>query len=161
MPLEMLVAAEKLESLLPFSSKNRPNVEALELLESFLPPDDRARHLCESYNNDASYFFRPIKHEELVTELLPGLYPGAKLRQEARASRESASPEESDSDLDKVDINPSCIRQSSIHLSYVDCEFPVDDDSSLGEREENNISCKTFFRPSHGCDSQTQPTLAV
>lgn len=36
-------------------------------------------------------------------------------------------------------------RPPAIHLSYVDCEFPLDDDASLSDDAEHQSGCTRFF----------------
>jgi hypothetical protein len=44
------------------------------MLESHLPPQERASSLAQSYCDHASYFYRPVKKEELFSFLLPSAY---------------------------------------------------------------------------------------
>jgi len=60
--------------LFPFSSKSRLNLHALQLLERSFPLQGRASQLCKVYLGHAAYFFRPIKDDELLRELLPSVY---------------------------------------------------------------------------------------
>ena len=85
-PAEMHLEIDKLANLFPFSSKSRPNVHGLELIEAFLPPHERASQLCKSYIDHASYFFRPIKPDELVEGLFPMIYSGVATRRQAKAN---------------------------------------------------------------------------
>lgn len=50
------------------------------LIESHLPPWDRAMHLAESYLTNAAWLFRGITREQLMDEMLPIIYkrPDAK-----------------------------------------------------------------------------------
>lgn len=70
----MFTEVEKLANLFPFTAKGRPNVRALELLETFLPPQEKALEICDSFMKHASYFFRPIKADELRNVLVPAIY---------------------------------------------------------------------------------------
>lgn len=60
--------------LFPFSSKSQLNLHALQLLEESFPLRGRATELCNLYLDHAAYFFRPIKDDELLGELLPSVY---------------------------------------------------------------------------------------
>ncbi|TFK37395.1 fungal-specific transcription factor domain-containing protein [Crucibulum laeve] len=82
---------DNLANLFPYTSKNRPNNNTLEQLESLLPTHDRAWALCNSYLDHASLFFRPFKREELFNIFLPGVYNTASARVEARVAAD-ASP---------------------------------------------------------------------
>ena len=72
----MLVEVEKLANLFPFTSRGRPNIRGLELLKGFLPPKELALQMCDSFIRHASYFFRPIKADELRDVLVPSIYNG-------------------------------------------------------------------------------------
>ncbi|KAF9450696.1 hypothetical protein P691DRAFT_664764 [Macrolepiota fuliginosa MF-IS2] len=65
---------ENLSNLFPFTRVNMPNTTSLSILESHFPHKERATSLFESYCNHASYFYRPIKREELFTIILPSMY---------------------------------------------------------------------------------------
>jgi hypothetical protein len=71
---DVFTEVEKLANLFPFTAKGRPNVRALELLETFLPPQEKALEICDSFMKHASYFFRPIKADELRDVLVPAIY---------------------------------------------------------------------------------------
>jgi hypothetical protein len=75
-PLDMFLEVENLANLFPFTAKGRPNNNGLHHLETFLPSQERARQLCHSYTNHATFFFRPIKSEELLDVLFPSIYNG-------------------------------------------------------------------------------------
>ena len=60
--------------MFPFSSKSRLDLHALQLLEKSFPLQGRASQLCKLYLGHAAYFFRPIKDDELLGELLPSVY---------------------------------------------------------------------------------------
>lgn len=51
-----------------------PNSTALKTLESHLPTRERASSLSEFYCSHASYFYRPVKREELFNVILPRTY---------------------------------------------------------------------------------------
>lgn len=46
----------------------------LDKLESYLPPQPRAWALCETYLEQFSWWFRPIKRDELINEILIPVY---------------------------------------------------------------------------------------
>ncbi|KAF9477057.1 hypothetical protein BDN70DRAFT_862320 [Pholiota conissans] len=71
---DVFTEVEKLANLFPFTAKGRPNVRALELLETFLPPQEKALEMCDSFMNHAAYFFRPLKADELREGLVPSIY---------------------------------------------------------------------------------------
>ena len=83
-PLDMFAEVQKLAELFPFTSKTRPNSNKLELLETFLPSMDSAMQLCTSYIDHATFFFRPIKRDELFESLLPEVYNAAAGRRTVR-----------------------------------------------------------------------------
>ncbi|KIM39486.1 hypothetical protein M413DRAFT_446984 [Hebeloma cylindrosporum] len=86
-PLDMFLEVENLANLFPFTAKGRPNNTGLGLLETFLPSQERARQLCDSYTNHATYFFRPIKSEELLDVLFPSIYNGMANRKQNASAR--------------------------------------------------------------------------
>lgn len=46
----------------------------MDKLETFLPPRPRAWALCETYLEQFTWWFRPIKREELIDEILMPIY---------------------------------------------------------------------------------------
>ena len=72
----VLVEVEKLANLFPFASRGRPNIRGLELLKSFLPPEELALQMFDLFIRHASYFFRPIKADVLRDVLVPSIYNG-------------------------------------------------------------------------------------
>lgn len=71
----------------------RPNARGLVLLESSLPDRARALALCESYLDHATFFFRPVKREQLLEQLLPNTYDIAHAKAQARANgQDSPNP---------------------------------------------------------------------
>jgi hypothetical protein len=46
----------------------------MDKLESYLPPQPRAWALCETYLEQFCFWFRPIKREELIDEILTPIY---------------------------------------------------------------------------------------
>jgi hypothetical protein len=66
-------------------------------LESSLPELGRALTLCESYLNHATFFFRPVKRDQLLDQLLPNTYDSTHAKAQARANGSpSADPLEVD-----------------------------------------------------------------
>ncbi|KAF9524395.1 fungal-specific transcription factor domain-containing protein [Crepidotus variabilis] len=89
---DVRIAFDRLANLFPFSSKSQPNYDHLRFVESFLPHQERALQLCCSYVDHGSYFFRPIKGDELLEELLPSVYGTIATRQ--RSEQEIEEDEE-------------------------------------------------------------------
>lgn len=85
-PYPLSPELENLSNLFPFTSATRTNMYSRELLESLLPPQDRAFSLCECYLNHAAYFFRPLYREELMETLLPKVYASALFRRQSSES---------------------------------------------------------------------------
>jgi len=74
-PHDVFFEIEKLANLFPFTTKSRPNLHGgLQLVETFLPPYERASELCDLYIKHGSYFFRPIKPDDLLEGLFPAIY---------------------------------------------------------------------------------------
>ncbi|KDR81167.1 hypothetical protein GALMADRAFT_222679 [Galerina marginata CBS 339.88] len=73
-PHDIFLEVEKLANLFPFANKGRPTNQGLELIETFLPTFDLASKLCDSYIQHGSYFFRPIKADDLLNGLFPSVY---------------------------------------------------------------------------------------
>jgi hypothetical protein len=84
---------QKLASLFPFTIQKTRNPNILELLESFLPTHERAWSLSESYLLHAAFFFRPVKHDELINCLIPSIYNAASERTKARINADESSPD--------------------------------------------------------------------
>jgi hypothetical protein len=82
---------DDLSNTLPMLTLRRPNVRSLEILDAFLPDRAKALNLSNNYLNHAIFFFRPIKHEELLDSLLPHVYNTAEARLHATASGQSAT----------------------------------------------------------------------
>jgi hypothetical protein len=53
---------------------------ALEMLESYLPPHQRAWELCQCFIDHGSYFFRPLKRDELFDQVMATIYATAQGR---------------------------------------------------------------------------------
>ncbi|KAJ3512326.1 hypothetical protein NLJ89_g3583 [Agrocybe chaxingu] len=90
-PTETVDVVEKLAGAFPFS-RARPNTDGLQAIELLLPPRERAAHLCKSYIDHASYFFRPIRPDDLLGDLFPTIYACIASHNQARSS---------DPDIDK------------------------------------------------------------
>lgn len=100
-PLDMFEEVQKVADLFPFTSKNRPNLNKLELLETYLPSMNEALDLCNRYIDHATFFFRPIKQDELFDTLLPGVYNAAAGRRAVRLD-DGSSPS---SDFEEGHLN--------------------------------------------------------
>ncbi|KAF9035552.1 fungal-specific transcription factor domain-containing protein [Panaeolus papilionaceus] len=104
-----LSSIDRLADLFPFTAKNRRNHTGIALIESFLPTYEQATELCLSYIDHGSLFFRAIKKDELLDELLPLIY---KKRNENRSpgAADPSSPEsttDSQSHTQDDDPDPS------------------------------------------------------
>ena len=107
-PEALPTGIEALSGTFPFTSKNLPKSHSLELLEQHLPSYDRAWYLANSYLDHASYFFRPIKREELLDTLLPNLYNTANQRIRTRINLNASSedsPRSNESSCVEPDLN--------------------------------------------------------
>lgn len=90
---DIFFEVDKLANLFPFSTRGHRNTQGLEFVQRFLPASETATQLCDSYVKHASYFFRPIKADDLLQGLLPGIYDKvAKRTQESL--RDSSQKEE-------------------------------------------------------------------
>ncbi|GJE93221.1 fungal specific transcription factor domain-containing protein [Phanerochaete sordida] len=58
----------------PFSLTPESSDAILDKLESYLPPQPRAWALCETYLEQFTWWFRPIKRDELINEILIPIY---------------------------------------------------------------------------------------
>jgi hypothetical protein len=115
-PLDMFAEVQKLAELFPFTSKNRPNPNRLELLETFLPPLEVSKQLCTSYVDHATYFFRPIKEDELFETLLPGVYAAAGHR---AVQLETASSPSSEFDEGHSNMKRGCTPHALASLYFI------------------------------------------
>jgi hypothetical protein len=74
--------------MFPFSVGVAPQTEryekALDVLFSLLPPRPRAWTLCETYIEQASWIFRPLKRDEIIDEVLTPIYNEKKERENAK-----------------------------------------------------------------------------
>jgi len=69
----------KLSAAFPFG--NWYNFEQqLDVIFEYLPPEPRAWSLCETYIEQASWGFRPIKRDELIEDVLSPIYKAVKLK---------------------------------------------------------------------------------
>lgn len=75
----------RLSALFPFSigtaAKSETCGKALDLLFSLLPPRPRAWSLCETYIEQASWMFRPLKRDEIIDDVLTSIYNAKKDRE--------------------------------------------------------------------------------
>lgn len=58
----------------PFSLTPESHDTIMDKLESYLPPQPRAWALCETYYEQFTWWFRPIKRDELINEILIPIY---------------------------------------------------------------------------------------
>ncbi|PSS35348.1 hypothetical protein PHLCEN_2v1685 [Hermanssonia centrifuga] len=71
-PLDL--KCEKISFTFPFSLVQEDNEAIISRLESYLPPQPRAWALCETYLEQFTWWFRPIKRDELINEILSPIY---------------------------------------------------------------------------------------
>lgn len=71
MPVSLEVS--RLSAAFPFGSEENLDKQ-LEFLFDQLPAEPRAWTLCETYMEQATWAFRPIKREELIDEILSPIY---------------------------------------------------------------------------------------
>lgn len=69
-------------------------VDVRRLIESHLPPWDRAKHLAESYLTNAAWLFQGVTREQLVDEMLPAIYkrPRPDVSEEDRPYQDYSGP---------------------------------------------------------------------
>lgn len=115
--LDMFGEVQKLAELFPFTSKNQPNLNKLVLLETFLPSMESALQLCTSYIDHATYFFRPIKRDELFETLLPGVYNAA--AEHRMAPVDTASSPGSDFDDGHSNMKKICTPHALASLYFI------------------------------------------
>ncbi|KIY71236.1 hypothetical protein CYLTODRAFT_140102 [Cylindrobasidium torrendii FP15055 ss-10] len=92
-PLPTEVA--RLSSSFPFHLNGTVDVDAaFDLLLNELPEQPRAWSLCEAYLEHATWAFRPIRREEMITEIVKPVYGHAKDRADGltRDARQAVSP---------------------------------------------------------------------
>ncbi|TFK24536.1 hypothetical protein FA15DRAFT_704519 [Coprinopsis marcescibilis] len=70
---------ENLENMAPLLSVREPCLQSIARLESFLPDPEKAAHLADVYINHGTFFFRPVKRDELFDSLIPDVYKAAAL----------------------------------------------------------------------------------
>ncbi|KAJ3573873.1 hypothetical protein NP233_g2152 [Leucocoprinus birnbaumii] len=75
----------QLSASFPFGSDTDPDA-ALEALYSYLPEQPRAWALCETYLEQASWTFTPIKRDEIINDILAPTYRVLKAKQAGDAS---------------------------------------------------------------------------
>jgi hypothetical protein len=92
---------ETISNLFPFTRVNMFNSTGLAMLESQLPPEERAASLGNSYCDHASYFYRPVKREELFDTLLPRIYSNARLS----TSLDEPSPKSADNSAEQSTVD--------------------------------------------------------
>jgi hypothetical protein len=72
----------RLAGLFPFSAgcalHSEKYQEALHILFACLPPRPRAWALCETYMEQASWIFRPLKRDEIIDDVLTPIYNAKK-----------------------------------------------------------------------------------
>lgn len=71
LPVSLEIA--RLSASFPFGTEESID-KPLEYLFDQLPPEPRAWTLCETYMEQATWAFRPIKREELIDEILTPIY---------------------------------------------------------------------------------------
>ncbi|KAF4619863.1 hypothetical protein D9613_005134 [Agrocybe pediades] len=80
-PVSMEIA--RLSAAFPFGTDE--NVDRpMDFLLDHLPPEPRAWSLCETYLEQMTWSFRPIKREELIDDILSPIYKFVKERQSKR-----------------------------------------------------------------------------
>jgi hypothetical protein len=79
----------RLSAVFPFSvgcaGKSKSYDRALEILFSLLPPRPRAWSLCETYIEQASWMFRPLKRDEIIDDVLTSIYNAKKDRENPKS----------------------------------------------------------------------------
>ena len=79
----------RLSGIFPFSSGCAPHSEkyktAMNILFAGLPPRPRAWALCETYMEQASWIFRPIKRDEIIDDILTPIYNVKKARDDSNS----------------------------------------------------------------------------
>lgn len=77
----------------PFHSISNPKDQILATIDTHLPPYERATALVESYLQHISLFFRPVRREQIMEELIPKFYKrsrGAGHEPNAASARDSS-----------------------------------------------------------------------
>ena len=85
----------RIAAMFPFSTGCAPDSEiykAMDFLFSCLPPRPRAWALCETYMEQASWIFRPLKRDEIIDDVLTPIYNAKKEREENSEAPQNISP---------------------------------------------------------------------
>lgn len=87
----------RLAKMFPVGSGCAPESEiaenAMDMLFESLPPRPRAWSLCETYMEQASWLFRPLRREEIIDDLLTPIYNAKEEREDPNCSvRTQTSP---------------------------------------------------------------------
>jgi hypothetical protein len=71
-----------------------PTADVRRLIESHLPPWDRATHLAESYLTNAAWLFHSVTRPQLMDEMLPAIYnrPTQGVSEEDRPYQDYSGP---------------------------------------------------------------------
>ncbi|KAF8913807.1 hypothetical protein CPB84DRAFT_1811319 [Gymnopilus junonius] len=77
-PISLEIA--RLSASFPFGSDESVD-KPMDFLFEHLPPEPRAWSLCETYMEQATWMFRPIKREELIDDILSPIYKTIKEKQ--------------------------------------------------------------------------------
>jgi hypothetical protein len=81
----------RLSNLFPIAADGSWNVDqCLDMLNEYLPQQPRAWSLCETYFEQASWSFCPIKRDEVIDEILSPVYRSFKGRQESTSENSHA-----------------------------------------------------------------------
>ncbi|EAU81161.2 hypothetical protein CC1G_10448 [Coprinopsis cinerea okayama7 len=88
MPIPLSPEIEQMDNMVPLLSHREPTPQLLQHFDSFLPSREKATALCEVYLLHGTFFFRPVKRDELYDVLLPSVYQGALLRSQGQPAME-------------------------------------------------------------------------
>lgn len=76
---------DRLAAMFPVGTGSTPESEtyqnAMGMLFECLPPRPRAWSLCETYMEQASWLFRPVRREEIIDDILTPIYNALKERE--------------------------------------------------------------------------------
>lgn len=82
----------RLSAVFPFGVGCAPAsekyIEAMNVLFELLPPRPRAWALCETYMEQASWLFRPLKRDEIIDDVFTPIYTAKKQREDPNFSVE-------------------------------------------------------------------------
>ncbi|EIW59861.1 uncharacterized protein TRAVEDRAFT_58498 [Trametes versicolor FP-101664 SS1] len=81
----------RFSSAFPFTPMGAPH-SVYELIESHLPPYERACHLAESYVTHAAWLFRSVSRSQLFDEMIPYFYKTPQPEDAPPLSQEYSSP---------------------------------------------------------------------